>query len=371
MRKLFFFIILIYSLPSFCEEERSLGKSPRGLLMGDAYTSLADDDFTLFYNPALLARHSGFSFYPLNPSFSVVNVLADTDKFNNLGDTPTEVASAIFDFPVHIGVDYAPGFKMGRFGLTALVNYNSNFNLQNQITPVLDIDHRFDRGFIAGYAYPIFGNYKSGGSGKQLAVGVGLKYIQREAIYGSYNLTGFSLLDALAESDADAILASLGKINGHGWGVDFGFDYVASSGAQTFSAGLAVLDVYTLMHTESNEDDKEVQDQPMRVHFGSAYTAAAPGGFSFTFSADIKHLEQQMELMRRLHLGVELNLSPAISILAGLNAIDNYSYGLKFNLGLVKTFIGLYTSEIGEKLQQQQSNRFLIYFSLLDFNFEP
>ena len=366
-----FLMMAIFCFSLFAEEERSLGKSPRGLLMGDAYTSLADDDFSLFYNPALLARHSGFSFYPLNPAFSVVNVLAEPDKFNDMGETPTEIAGVIFDFPVHIGVDYAPGFKMGRFGLTALVNYNTNFNLQNQITPALDIDHRFDRGFVAGYGMPIFGNYKSGSSGTQLAAGVAVKYIQREAIYGSYNLTGYSLLDALSAGDADTILESLGKINGNGWGFDAGFDYVTSSGAQTFSASLALLDIYTLMHTESNEGDLKVQDQPMRVHFGTAYTASAPGGFDFTLSADIKHLEQQMELMRRLHLGVELNLTPAISVLAGLSAVDNYSYGVKFDMAIAKVYLGLYTSEIGEKLQQQESNRFLLYISLLDFTFEP
>ena len=260
---------------------------------------------------------------------------------------------------------------MGRFGLTALVNYQTNFNLQNNITPTLDIDHRFDRGFVAGYAFPIFGNYTSGGSGEQLAFGTSLKYIQREAIYNSYNLTGFSLLDALSNSDPDAILAALGKINGSGWGADFGFDYVNSNGTGTFAAGLALLDVYTIMHTESNEDDLEVQSQPMRIHFGSSFTAAAPGGFDVTVSADIKHLEQQMELMRRIHLGVELNLSPAISILAGVNAVDNYSMGFKGNLGIIKAYLGIYGTEIGEKLQQQESNRFLFYFSILDFTFEP
>ena len=45
-------------------------RSPKGLLMGDAYTSYATDEYTLFYNPALMARHSGFSFNPINLSFS-------------------------------------------------------------------------------------------------------------------------------------------------------------------------------------------------------------------------------------------------------------------------------------------------------------
>ena len=366
------FLMSFFTLEGMTAESRSLGRSPRGLLMGDAYTALADDDFTLFYNPAILARHEGFSFYPLNPTFRTVNILSDPDRFTDIGDTPTEFADAAFDFPVHIGIDYSPGFKMGRFGLSALVNYNTNFNLQNQVTPVLDVDHRFDRGFIAGYAHPLFGSYTTGSGGEHLAVGATVKYIQREAIYGSYNLTGYSLLDALSQSDADEILNSLGKINGNGWGFDFGLDYIKSNGTQTLSIGLALLDVYTILHTESNENDLEVQDQPLNANLGIAWQATMGAGFDFTLSADIKNLESQdVEFARRIHLGSEIGLSPALSLYAGVNAVDNYSYGLKFNTGLINIMLGFYSTEVGEKIQQQDSDRIVIYLSLFDFTFMP
>ena len=339
--------------------------------MGDAYTSIADDEFTLFYNPAIMARHKGFSFHPLNPSFTVSNLIGDSDRFSDLGDDPSDFADAAFGLPVHLGIDYAPGFKMGRFGLSALVNYNTNFNLQNKVTPVLDVDHRFDRGFIAGYGMPIFGNYSTGSGGEQLAFGLSLKYIQREAIYGAFNLTGYSLLDALSNSEPDDILNALGKIEGSGWGADIGFDYVNSSGAQTFTMGLALLDIYTLLHTKSNEDDLEVQTQPLIVNFGTSYQATLGAGFDFTLSADIKHLEQQMEFTRRLHLGMEIGLSPALSLIAGINGVDNYSYGLKFNTGLINLYFGFYGTEIGEKLGQQDSDRVVIYVSLFHFTFDP
>jgi hypothetical protein len=371
MKKRFLVFIFIFSSSAFALEDRTLGRSPRGLLMGDAYTAIADDEFTLFYNPAILARHKGFSFNPLNPSFTVSNLLSDSDRFSDLGSEPTSFADAAFGLPIHLGIDYAPGFKMGRFGLSAIVNYNTNFNLQNKVTPVLDVDHRFDRGFIMGYGYPIFGNYSTGSGGEQLAFGLSLKYIQREAIYGAFNLTGFSLLDALSKSEPDEILNALGKIEGSGWGADLGFDYVNSSGAQTITMGLALQDIYTLLHTKSNEDDLEVQTQPLVVNFGSSYQATLGAGFDFTLSADIKHLEKQIEFSRRLHLGMELGLSPALSLIAGLNSVDNYSYGLKFNTGLLNIYLGFYGTEIGEKISQQDSDRVVIYISLLHFTFDP
>jgi hypothetical protein len=372
MKKILFLIFTFsFSTSSFGIEARHLGRSPRGLLMGDAYTAIADDEFTLFYNPAIMARHKGFSFHPLNPSFTVSNLIGDSDRFSDLGDDPSDFADAAFGLPIHLGIDYAPGFKMGRFGLSALVNYNTNFNLQNKVTPVLDVDHRFDRGFIAGYGMPIFGNYSTGSGGEQLAFGLSLKYIQREAIYGAFNLTGYSLLDALSNSEPDEILNALGKIEGSGWGADIGLDYVNSSGAQTFTMGLALLDIYTLLHTKSNEDDLEVQTQPLIVNFGTSYQATLGAGFDFTLSADIKHLEQQMEFTRRLHLGMEIGLSPALSLIAGINGVDNYSYGLKFNTGLINLYFGFYGTEIGEKLGQQDSDRVVIYISLFHFTFDP
>ena len=72
--------------------------------------------------------------------------------------------------PIHSGISAAPSLKMGRFGLTAIVNSQTNFKLMNNYNPMLDIDHRFDRGFIMGYGMPLNGD---------LAFGMSLKYLQR------------------------------------------------------------------------------------------------------------------------------------------------------------------------------------------------
>ena len=150
MKKILLFIFIV-SFNSFAEEERYLGRSAKGLLMGDAYTSIADDEFTLFYNPAILARHKGFSFWPINPTISVTNILKDPDQFKETGSTTSAFAEQLSGKPVHIGIGATPSLKMGRFGLTAIVNSQSNFKLMNDYTPMLDIDHRYDKGFIAGY----------------------------------------------------------------------------------------------------------------------------------------------------------------------------------------------------------------------------
>ncbi len=358
-------ILFVFSLCAFNTNagyERSLGKSAKGLLMGDAFTTLAYEDRTLFYNPALLARHKGFSFYPLNPIFSAPNVVNDMDTYTDLGSDPADVADVLLGTPIHLGIDYAPGFKMGQFGLSAIMNYDSNFSLQNQVTPSLNVDHRYDKGFIAGVGFNVT---------NEIAAGASIKYIKRESIYGSYNLTGYTLLDALNAGEITDVLDSLGKIQGSGWGVDAGIDYrKITDGDSFFSMGFVLQDIYTILQTEENEDDLEVQAQPLVASFGTAWSSKVGGGFGLTLSADIKHLEKQMEFMQRVHLGMELALSPALTLFAGVNAIDNYSYGFKVNLFIVDVFIGAYSREIGEKLQQQQSDEVLVYVSLFDFTFD-
>jgi hypothetical protein len=358
--KLLIIILGIYLVnEGWAGPDRQLGRSPRGLLMGDAYTALADDEFTLYYNPAILARHKGFTFSPINPRFTLVNALKDADRFSDMGSTSAEMADAIMDYPIHLGLSAAPGFKMGRFGLTAIVNQETNFRLMNQTTPMLDIDHRYDKGFIMGYARPLTGD---------LAFGMSVKYLQRESLYGTYNLLGTSMQDSIGQGDMFDIINSLGMVNGSGWGVDFGLDYVIQNGPNRFTMGLALLDIYTLLHTNSNPYDVEVQPQPMQLNFGTSYALEA-AGFGLIFSADIRNLNQQMELMRRVRLGTEVKMSPALSLLAGMSS-GGYSYGIKLNMGLLKLYTGFFDEDIGEKLNQQRSSRALIYLSLFDFTFE-
>jgi hypothetical protein len=366
------FLLLLLSVSVYGREDRTLGRSARGLLMGDAYTAIADDEFTLYYNPALLARHENFSFNPINPAITVTNALNDPSRFSSLGSDPTDVAGAVMNYPIHMGMSMAPGLKMGKFGMTAIINNQTNITLQNQITPMMDVDYRFDKGFIAGFAMPLSGSYSSEKGGSHFAMGASVKYIQREAVYGTYNLTGTSLLDALSAGDLDAIISELGQVKGSGWGFDLGFDWAKSSGASKYMVSLAILDPFTILHTEDNPKDKEVQPQYGQVNLGAGWELELGAGFDLTLSLDLRNIHQikeGSEYQRDLKVGLEVG-TPVLRALAGINS-GYYTYGIQTNLFLINTFLGFYDLEIGEKLGQQRASRALIYFSLFDFTFAP
>jgi hypothetical protein len=356
-----FICAVLFSINAYALNDRYFARSPKGLLMGDAYTSIADDEYTLYYNPAILARHKGFSFWAINPSVTATNPLKEKDRFDDTGGgTTTEFSENFFNFPIHAGINGAPGFKLGGFGLTAILNHQTNITLQNKYTPMLDIDHHYDRGFIAGYAKPIT---------KDIAIGASVKYVQRESVFGAYNLVSPRVIDAIANDELEDVLDDFGRTKGSGWGVDLGIDYVKQKNNKMFTMGFAIVDAYTLLNTDSNEEDRKVQSQPLKANFGASYSIKGKL-LGFRVSSDIRNLEDtEMSLKKRFKLGTEFMLSPALSVMAGINS-GQYSYGMKLNLGFLQTFAGVYGVDIGEEVDQQSSERAVIYVSLFDFNYD-
>ena len=80
MKYLFLILINLFS-GLHAQEVNYLARSPRALLMGDAFTAIADDEFTLFYNPAALGRNKGVSFTLLDPNFGLTDALSESDRF--------------------------------------------------------------------------------------------------------------------------------------------------------------------------------------------------------------------------------------------------------------------------------------------------
>lgn len=136
MRPFFFLILLFFSSSVFSQEIRYLMRSPRALLMGDAFTSIADDDYTLFYNPAALAHSKAVEVRLLNPNIGVSNLLDDTDRFKNFPKEAVEINKRIQGIPLHTQLGIAPGIKVGGFlGFNFLANNSTSLMLKKPGTP--------------------------------------------------------------------------------------------------------------------------------------------------------------------------------------------------------------------------------------------
>ncbi len=347
-------------------------RSPRGLLMGDAWTAVANDDYTLFYNPAALARHArDFTLFPLNPTVSSTNIISDLDKYEDFPDSPSGVADLMMNEPVHVATNVAPGFKLFNFGFNFIASESADLLLRNRIHPTLDIDYRSDRGFAAGFAVPVGPGRltRKSKSGSSTNLGLGFKYIKRKGLKDSMALTGTDLLDYI-DSDADAkeIVDRLGLMESDAWGFDAGIEHVVREGNNQWVLSLAALDITnTDFEVEDTGDGKSLPSNRGQLNLGTAWMYRS-SLFRGTFSLDVRDLTEKREFLERFRLGAELGI-PIVSVMGGWNA-GYYSYGLGLDLGLLKLIGGFYGVEAGSGYRQTESPRLVIYLGLFDFSFD-
>ena len=372
------FIFLLLSVSSYAKEVHYLVRSPRALLMGDAYTAVANDEYTLFYNPALFGYHSGVSGNILNFDFGVTNVL-DKKDLNRFDDFPKDDAAAmadrILDFPIHMHLGVTPSFKMEAFSFSLLANWTSNYILRNRVSPTLDIDFFYDRGFVAGYAYK-FGRggkkTKKGGrtTGLNGSLGVALKHIKREALQGSFPLFGTSILNAIASRDdagISKIRNELGYGKGDGWGADAGFQLQYAGSFYDIMSGLSVMDIG---HTNFKKEYgiRNVPRQEMMVNWGNALQYHF-GILNTTFSFDLHPINMPIDFARKVHVGFNADVL-GYGVYGGWNG-GYLSYGASVNFFIFKLMAGFYGVELGTERREKKGNRILLYLSLLNFSFEP
>lgn len=366
-------LIAFLILPAFAQafDNPYTLRSPEGLLMGDAFTAVNDDSYTLFYNPASLARHKhDFTIAPFNPQFSMTNALTDLDRFQDIPTEPAGFSDRFMDYPAHLGAGIAPGFKLFNVGVTFLASESADLLLRNPSHPMLDVDMRSDKGLMIGVGIPIGPGRisKKSQSGSQTSFGVAAKYIERTGINDRLALAGPVVLETIDQDELDKILKSLGRVKGIGYGFDAGFEHVHRSGPTQVVVGLSALDITGTSFTEQKTaDDLQVADIKDQVNLGLA-AGQNFGIFHYILSADVRGLTEEMEMGKRMRFGFQAGI-PGLKFLAGVNS-GYYSYGATVDLSFAKITAGFYDVELGSKYKQIKSERFIIYLSLFDFSFD-
>ena len=371
MKYLYFLFVSIIFFEAEAFDNPYFMRSSRAMLMGDAFTAVNDDDYTLFYNPASLARHSrDLTLYPFNPQLNGTNLLGDADRFKNFPDEPVGASDILMDYPVHAAAGIAPGFKLFNFGISFFANQSYDVILRNPSHPMLDLDLRSDRGILMGVGIPLGPSRlgKKSLRGSQTSVGISGKYIERTGLRDTLALSGPVILETISQEDFEKILRSLGQIKGIGYGFDMGIEHVRREGNSQFVLGLAALDVTGTDFTEAETlDELQVADNKDQVNLGMA-VGQDYKIFHYILSADVRTLNEQIDFGKRLRLGLEVGI-PGLKVMGGVNS-GYYSYGATINLNFILLTAGLYDVELGSKYKQIKSERFVIYMSLFDFSFD-
>tara|TARA_R110000868_G_scaffold83454_2_gene235543 strand:+ start:1005 stop:2135 length:1131 start_codon:yes stop_codon:yes gene_type:complete len=352
-----------------------LGRSAEASLMGDAYTAVADDENTLFYNPAALSRHSGVSLQFVNPDFELPDVLDKNvrkmkfgldGKFENFPKTAEGITERVLGIPVFFQVGGTPTVKMQHFAFSLFANNKTSMVLENYTYPNLNIDYRFDRGFIMGYSHNLNGNSKAR---SQLSIGASIKHVKRNGLKGRFDLFGTELLEIINNSSGyKEIRRSLGYTEGDGWGFDVGAEQVFRNAGSTSVIGLSILDVGDTRFKKANSGLRDVQKQDMSVNLGASFSKDYKI-FDTTFAADYSNaIDPRADFASKLKLGARLRL-PMLSVYTGWNG-GYISYGVGLDFWLMKLKIGFYGVEAGSSFKEKESERIVLALTLLDMHFD-
>lgn len=368
-------LVLMFFATGVRAEFSYLGRSPEGLLMGDAFTAVADDENTLFYNPAALGRHTGVSLQFINPDFELPDVL-DKDvkkmkfglsgEFDDFPTTAEGITNRVLGTPVFFQVGATPTVKMQHFAISFFANNKTSMVLENAIYPQLNIDYRFDRGFIMGYSHNLIGNSKSF---SQLSLGASIKNVRRNGLKGRFDLFGTELLQIIdTADDYKAIRRALGYTEGSGWGFDVGMEQVFRAPGSLMVVGLSILDVGDTKFKKSSPGLRDVQQQDMSVNLGTSWSADFKI-FDATLAADLHNLaDPSKEFGSKLHIGGRLRL-PLLSVYSGWNG-GYASYGVGLDFWLMNLKVGFYGVELGSTFRQKEAERIVFSLSMLNMHFD-
>ncbi len=358
-----FTICLLYQSRSFAGNQLGsyyIKRSPKGLLLGDAYVARAQDDHLLFYNAASLARNDTMTASLLNFSVGANDILKDKDRFDNVAETPQGLAAQYLNYPIHVAGGTVPGIQLFNVAFSLLYNVEVNAVVSNNVNPVVDLNYRYDNGFVLGAGFPI----AKSGCGR-FAVGGAAKYIKRSGIDDRFALVGTRILNSLGDdNEAKDILRDLGLHTDKTWGFDFATEYSCRKSMTEFAMSLSMLDVYTKFDVPN---DKTLPEQPMTANFGMSYKMNL-GLLSAQFSADVAPINRGLPVSQMLHAGFELG-TPIFSLLGGYGP-GGFSYGAEVDLFFVRIIGGFYHGMMGPMKDPIIQRRGIIYLSLLDFSLD-
>ncbi len=324
----------------------SLYRGIRPLGMGNAFITVADDENTLFYNPAGLNDVQGLGGVEiLNPliEFSQVGLDAYNDFKDINSDNVTEVTDLLGNY---IGEQFSlrtslyPSIIFHNFGIGALGQVSFSGEVRNRVNPQVNVDGKADVGGVVGVAY--------GFREKKVQVGVALKFVQRQSFQKTYYATDIAGEDFDPSNDF-----SEEKETGTGFSGDVGVK-VNPEWPLRPSIGLVLQNIGGL-----NIDEDDADEIPQQLNAG---ISIHPDLWIFknTLALDVvdltKNVEGEDDFYKRVHMGAEIRLPYILSLRVGAN--QGYpSFGATIDLWIIRLAYAHYKEELGAVAGQKDDAR--------------
>ncbi len=349
MRKFLWLLLFIPQLVNGAD----IGLSVRALGMGNAYTAVVNDGDSIFYNPAGLAKMSGFRWTIMDPALGT-NAVDSYQKFLDIAEDSSDVNDIINDLygedvTVYSGAKSLMSFGSFAFGAYGLVD--GNFLVNNPVYPNIQTDYRVDYGFVAGMGLNLVP--------KMLDIGLQARRISRQ---GGRVPVGVSTIATL---DSESIQSELNK-SGVGYAFDFGATLTFPGLLKpTIAFSWRDMGNTSFEPTGSNLAPGPIEQEQI-IGVGLNYESLL---MDIRPTIDYRFLNNsEMQLGKKINMGIEFSW-PIIDIRGGFQQ-GYYSLGAGFDLWLMRVDAATYGVELGAYPGQLEDRRYMVQISF-EFGIDP
>lgn len=346
-------VLAITLFLTFSAEAADIGFSARALGMGNAYTSIVNNGDAIFYNPAGLARMSGFNWTIMDPAVGT-NAIDSYQDYLDIAEDSSDIESIVNDLYGQQVNLYSGGKSLLSFGSFAFGVYglvDANFFVNNPVYPNIESEYRLDYGFVLGGGFELVPEL--------FHIGLQARRVGRQ---GGQVPIGVSTIATL---DSETIQNELNRS-----GIGYAFDWGATL---TFPGGLKPTLSFTWrdMGNTSFEPSSgavapaSVQQEQI-IGLGLIYESLV---MDIKPAIDFRYLnDSDMQLGKKLNMGIEFSW-PIIDVRGGFHQ-GYYTAGASFDLWMMRVDAATYGVELGAYPGQLEDRRYMVQISF-DFGIDP
>lgn len=357
--KLVLFLILT-ALPAKADELFEVHTNARALGMGGAFSSVVDNEESLWYNPAGIAKNGGFFWTIADPKIGLSNPTTALESFSNLGDSSTFASAldGLYGEPIWIGASGKTALIMPFFAAAYFYDVDASIIVDNPVSPTLTTNYITDTGFALGSGWSIAG---------VLQMGFAVKYISRSGVrkdWGSQTIADI----VSGTGSPDTIFDSFTTVKGTGYALDYGMNLTIPTIVQPTLSFVWKNMGNTNFRVPAGEEAPPTEPQDMQL--GASLLVDLPL-IHVVPALEIRHLnDSEVQLAKKLHMGVEVGL-PLLDLRAGLYQ-GYYTFGAGLDLGFLQLDAATWGTELGGYPGQFEGRRYMVQATLrigFDFGF--
>lgn len=354
--KFFAFMVSLAATSAFSQayDYHRTYKSPYYLGRGDTGIAVADEQHSVFYNPAGIAQGKGIYKKTLLGTPSVAGSTASRDLARKIQYEKAPEREALLDAigkPQHIGASASGGIFLRRAAIAASQSLQADIlvSKSRETSGIEEVRASYLSDTVMGFSIGEKVLWD------EFTVGTTVKIIQRSFA----DMTVSALESSVIKDLKDGDIAKQGDATG----VDLGMMYRSGGARSQFSLGLTISDIGDTVFTPI--DPNQTMDPIYQtINLGLAYEAG-PGRSKIRFLLDYRDLTGEIgkQPMENLHLGAEVTMADYIGFMLGMSE-GYWSGGGYIDVRFIRFDLGAYTKEVGNYPGHRPDTRFYFQLSL-------